>query len=103
MFVILETHRLLQCAERSARPYHWCSAHGAEVDLVIEEEGELIAVEIKSSRQVRQADLRGLKSFLKDYPQAKPLCISTCERPYLAGNIPILPWKEFFEELDLSS
>ena len=35
-FVILETFRLIQYAEKPFRVFHWRSSHGAEVDLVIE-------------------------------------------------------------------
>ena len=30
--------------------------------------------------------------------KAKPLCVSTCETPYMAGVIPVIPWKHFFRK-----
>ncbi|MBW2304737.1 MAG: ATP-binding protein [Deltaproteobacteria bacterium] len=100
-FIILETKRLVHYGKRPAKLFHWRSSQGAEVDLIIEEEENLFAVEIKTMRRVKKADLRGLRSFCKDYPQAIPMCVSICDRPYTAGEIPVLPWRDFFHELDL--
>ena len=49
-FVILETYRLIHYAEKSYRIFHWRSSHGAEVDLVVEANDGLWAIEIKSSQ-----------------------------------------------------
>jgi hypothetical protein len=35
---------------------------------------------------------------MEDHPKAKPLCVSTCETPYMAGEIPVIPWKYFFRK-----
>ncbi len=102
-FVILETHRLIQYAEKPYRIYHWRSSHGAEVDMVVKSADALWAVEIKSSLIVKSGSLKGLKSFINDYPNATPLCVSTCDAPYMSGKIPVIPWKMLFdkERLDL--
>jgi predicted AAA+ superfamily ATPase len=102
-FVILEVIRLIHYAEKSYRMYHWRSTHGAEVDVVIETADALWAIEIKSSPTVRPGDLTGLRSFTKDYSNARPLCVSTCDQPYMAGNIAVIPWKLLFRKdyLDL--
>jgi predicted AAA+ superfamily ATPase len=97
-FIILETCRLIHYAEKPYKIYHWRSSHGAEVDLIIEAEDVLWAVEIKSYPNVKSGNLKGLKSFMEDYPKAKTLCVSTCETPYLAGTIPVIPWKHFFRK-----
>ena len=97
-FVILETYRLIHYAEKPYRMYHWRSSHGAEVDMIIETADTLWAVEIKSSANVRSGDLSGLKSFMKDYPMAKSLCVSTCDQPYAAGDVPVIPWKSLFRK-----
>ncbi len=102
-FVILETYRLIHYAEKPYRMYHWRSSHGAEVDMIIETADTLWAIEIKSSATVGSGDLTGLKSFIKDYPRARPLCVSTCDQPYMAGTVSIIPWKFLFRKdfLDL--
>ncbi len=100
-FIILETKRLMHYERRPAKLYHWRSSQGAEVDLIVEEGESLLAIEIKTLKRVRKSDLRGLISFCKDYPRARPICVSVSDRPYMAGEIPVLPWREFFKELDL--
>ncbi|MFH1146772.1 MAG: ATP-binding protein [Pseudomonadota bacterium] len=104
-FVILEAHRLIHYSERPYRLFHWRSSHGAEVDLIIETPDTLWAVEIKSSRIVKSGSLKGLKSFMDDHPSARPICVSTCDTPYMAGEIPVIPWRMLFgvSYLDLAT
>lgn len=103
MIFILETHRLIQYAEKPYRIHHWRSSHGAEVDLVVESADRLWAIEIKSSPVVKPGSLKGLKSFTVDYSGTTPLCVSTCDAPYMSGELPVIPWKMAFdkERLDL--
>ena len=96
-FVILEIIRLLSYSQQFFRVFHWRSSHGAEVDLIVEKEDTLLAIEIKSIPRVRTGDLKGLKSFIEDYPGSRPVCVSTADRPYMAGNFPVIPWQMVFE------
>lgn len=95
-FVILESFRLIHYAEKPYRLFHWRSSHGAEVDLVLEGPDILWAIEIKSSPKIKSGNLKGLKSFMGDHPNARPLCVSTCDRPFMAGDIPVISWKDLF-------
>jgi len=97
-FVILETYRLIHYAEKSYRIFHWRSSHGAEVDMVVEANDGLWAIEIKSSRIVKSGVLKGLRSFMEDHPDAEPLCVSICDTPYMAGDIPVIPWRTLFRK-----
>ena len=58
----------------------------------------LWAIEIKSSQIVKSGVLKGLRSFMEDHPDAKPLCVSTCDKAYMAGDIPVIPWRTLFRE-----
>ncbi len=95
-FVISETYRLMNYAEKAMKLYHWRASTGSEVDLVVETADCLWAIEIKSSPVVKQGKLRGLKSFLNSHPKAVPLCVSTCDVPYLAGEFQVIPWQYLF-------
>jgi len=95
-FVILESFRLIHYAEKPYRIFHWRSSHGAEVDLVVEAVDMLWAIEIKSSSTIKPGSLRGLRSFMGDHPDARPLCVSICDTPYMAGDIPVIPWRDLF-------
>ena len=46
---------------------HWRTAGGAEVDFVIELPGQLLPIEVKATRRVKNADARHLRTFLTDY------------------------------------
>ena len=47
--------------------YFWRTSHGAEVDIVIEQEGRLIPIEVKQTATPRPAMASGLISFMSDY------------------------------------
>ncbi len=102
-FVILETYRLIHYTEKAYKIYHWRPAHGAEVDLVLESADSLWAIEIKSSATIKPGALKGLKSFMADHPGARPVRVSTCDTPYMAGGLPVIPWNNLFlhDYLDL--
>ena len=51
------------------RAHHWRLHSGAEVDLILERDGMLIAIEAKSSARVRRADTRGIRAFRDIYPR----------------------------------
>ncbi|MGB7489427.1 MAG: DUF4143 domain-containing protein [Thermoanaerobaculia bacterium] len=53
--------------------YFWRTKSGAEVDFVVYGPEGFWAIEVKHSRSVRSKDLRPLKSFKQDYPEAKAL------------------------------
>ena len=57
------------------------------------------AIEVKNSRQVRPEDLRALRAFKKDYPEAKPLLLYRGETKLQKGDVLCLPVEEFLREL----
>ena len=88
--------------DKSIRISSYRTEHGAEVDFIVEFEGEVIALEAKASTNVGRHDLRGFKSFA-DYYQKKHRAIVT----YLGNHsktiegIRILPWQTLLQELGL--
>ena len=100
-FIILETHRMLHYRQSEARPYFWRTNHGAEVDLVIEKHGELIAAfEIKSSPHISGADLSGLRSFREEHPKTPCFIICLAPHAYELEKIKILPWRHYLEKME---
>ena len=59
-----------QSALMSPQPqlYHWRSAGGAEVDLLLERDGKLFPVEVKVKSQPSRRDARGIKALRDSYP-----------------------------------
>ena len=49
----------------------WRTKSGNEVDFVVYGEKGLWAFEVKNAATVRERDLRGLRAFLEDYPEAE--------------------------------
>jgi hypothetical protein len=54
------------------RLFYW-RERSLEVDFVVEREGKLLAIEVKSGR--RRDGLPGIGAFLKAYPKARPLLV----------------------------
>lgn len=100
-WVVLETHRLLSYKQSEARLFYWRTNMGAEVDLLIEKHGKIIAAcEIKASRNVSRADLSGLRAFSEDYPKARCLVISNVPNTYEIDAVLILPWQAYLQFLE---
>ena len=84
---------------RAAIPYRslklelffWRTAAGVEVDFVAYGGDGLFAIEVKRSRTVRRADLRGLKQFKSDYPMARCLLLFGGDRREYRDGIELLP------------
>ncbi len=47
--------------------YHWRSHNGAEVDLLLEQDGKFFPIEIKSTSRPGKKDLRGIRAFRDTY------------------------------------
>ncbi len=61
--VVMECYKQLQKLPLIPALYHYRQHGGTEVDLVIEKDGRMLPVEIKSSSQVRPGDSRPLRLF----------------------------------------
>lgn len=63
-FVVQEVRKLLGWSRHAATPYHFRTAAGQEVDLVLEAPGQRMAgIEVKASANVSQRDFNGLRSL----------------------------------------
>lgn len=51
--------------------FFWRTAAGAEVDFVIEQGRRLLPIEVKSARQARPSDAKGLEAFLGAHARAR--------------------------------
>jgi hypothetical protein len=78
-----EILRQLTCQGASFDYYFYRTAAGAEVDLVLEGDFGLIAVEIKHTQAVDGRDLRSLREFVKEHKCRLGLVINNDQRPRL--------------------
>jgi predicted AAA+ superfamily ATPase len=71
--------------------YFWRSVTGLEVDFVLYGPTGFIAIEVKRKSSILPKDLRGLKAFGKDYPQAKRFVFCGVDKREKRNDIHILP------------
>lgn len=69
--VVGELRRLISVMPSKPILHHWRRHSGAEVDLLLERDGVLHPVEIKSTARPKAYDARGIKSFRETYPRLR--------------------------------
>jgi len=80
--------------------WYWRTNNGAEVDLLVELDGRLVAaVEFKSRSTVSRADLSGLRSFHGDCPEVPCFLVCTAPEPFQLDLVQVLPWRMYLESL----
>jgi uncharacterized protein len=77
----------------------WRTSAGAEVDFVLYGPRGLHAFEIKRAAHVDTRELKGLKAFGEDYPEAKLSLVYLGKRKEYYGNITVLPFEDALKEL----
>jgi uncharacterized protein len=93
--VISEIKRNRSNKNQYGEMYYLRDSTGNEVDLVLEKEGKLIPVEIKSSDQKRSSDLKNLKWFQKLYRVKGGMLINqSTENQELEDEIMNIGWAE---------
>lgn len=80
--------------------YFWRTRSGVEVDFVLYGEDGLWAFEVKNRQRIGPSDLRGLKSFREDYPEATLALIYRGRDRLLRDGILCLPCEPFLKSLD---
>lgn len=79
--------------------FFWRTKSGVEVDFVVYGQDMFLAIEMKASRRVDRKDVRPLKAFLEDYPQANACLLYGGRERLLVDGIPCLPCGEFLPRL----
>lgn len=95
-FILLEIFRLNRYLRKNYEMSYLQSGAGAEIDVILSKPFKPdILVEIKSSENVTDDDLKHLKGYRKDFPaDAKAICLSREARARVVDGIQILPWQE---------
>lgn len=79
--------------------YFWRTQGGSEVDFIVYGEECFGAVEVKHARRVQRSDLRGLRAFREEYPEASAVLLYQGHERLLVDGILCLPCEEFLREL----
>jgi len=74
----------------------WRDGSGNEVDIII---GDSCAIEVKAAKVVHQNHLKGLRVLSDEIRLKHKLVVSMDSQPRVIGDIRIVPWNLFFEEL----
>jgi predicted AAA+ superfamily ATPase len=83
-----------------ARLFHYRTRHGAEIDFVLEVGREVWAIEIKASRSVSAVKSAAFDSLAQVTGRLKrKLVVFLGPRRQKLGDIDVLPWQEFLNEL----
>jgi len=78
---------------------YWQTRSQTEVDFVVYGESGLYALEVKNSGQVRPEDLRGLRAFAEDYPEAQRLLLYRGRERLRRDGVLCVPVEDFLREL----
>ena len=100
-FIVLELFRLIAYSHREIRISYLRLHSGLEIDLILEEEEHLIAIEIKSGSAPHGAEAKNLINFGKEFPKAKLYLVCTTPRSYKIDSVQVIPWKDLFIHLNL--
>lgn len=77
----------------------WRTRGGAEVDFVVYGRDVFQAVEVKHAAEVRPGDLRSLRSFRQDYPEAELRLIHRGDEILEIDGVRCLPCERFLQTL----
>lgn len=78
-----------------AQLYYWRTKSGSEVDFVIYGPDVFVAVEVKRAASVHGKDLRALRAFRDDYPEAQVCLIYAGKERLAIDGIPCIPFEDF--------
>lgn len=79
--------------------YFWRTQGGTEVDFVLYGNAEFYAIEVKNSHRIENKDVRGLKTFQKDYPEASTILLYRGQVPLGVNGVTCLPVETFLKHL----
>jgi predicted AAA+ superfamily ATPase len=94
-FIILQCVQLSSYFYRHYRFSYLQTKDGAEIDLVVERPGlPILFIEIKSSTQVKSADLLGFKKLTDDFGSCEAICLSRDAYAKQYDHIKVIPWQQ---------
>ena len=82
-----------------ARLYFWRTRSGVEVDFVVYGPDRFFAVEVKNASRAMDSDLRGLRAFREDYPEATPVLLYRGADRLERHGVLCLPCEAFLRHL----
>lgn len=78
--------------------FYWHTRSGSEVDFVVYGPTMFVAIEVKMSTSFRSEDLRSLRTFAKDYPEARCTLLYRGTEMHTVDNIRVVPLNHWIRE-----
>ncbi len=75
--------------------FYWRTSAGSEIDFIVYGKNIFHAIEVKNSATIHPQDLRALKAFAEDYPEAKRFLVYRGRERLLRDGISIEPAADF--------
>jgi predicted AAA+ superfamily ATPase len=82
-----------------ANLYYWRTKSGSEVDFILYGQDVFVAMEVKRSKNVYSTDLRALKAFKEDYPEATVYLLYMGQERLVINGVLCIPCEEFLRNL----
>ena len=79
--------------------YFWRTQSGSEVDFIVYGENGFWAIEVKNAARVDRSELRALRGFKEDYPEAEAILLYRGTEQLRIDDIWCLPAEEFLRKL----
>lgn len=100
-YIINEIIRISDYLNLNFRFNYWRTSTGQEIDIILRRSAyeNPLAIEIKSSSSPDLEDLKELKHFKSEYPNARLVCVCETDKKYRKEGIEFLPWQELKELL----
>lgn len=97
-FIIIEIKKYIDYAQNEYRLMYLRTKTGAEIDLIVDRPGKkLLLIEIKSSKDVQENQLKNLCALKKEFPSCEAICFSQDINKKKFGDIVVWPWQEGIE------
>lgn len=75
----------------TGRLYYWRTQTGLEVDFVVYSPHRFLAIEVKRRGKITRHDLKGLRSFGEEYPEARRILLCGENRRQVIDDVEIWP------------
>lgn len=99
-FIINQIMTMNEISGESARISTYRTESGSEVDLIIEKDGVLISLEIKSGARLNSKDFSGLHSFKNSFEKKhRSILLYAGSRSYREDFVEVHPWERALKEV----
>jgi uncharacterized protein len=96
-FVAQHLKAWIALSENGCKLYYWRTKGGTEVDFVIYGSEEFMAIEVKNAARIRPEDVRGLREFAKDFPEARTIALYRGSERIMCHGVLCMPCDDFLK------